>query len=92
MICDECFKKWTFIDYQLFTIYHTQKLFVNLRTSLFYDQAVTWYREGKMNELIAYCRDDVDLTRRLYEFGKQNGYVFYLDRLSGEKRKVPVDW
>jgi len=55
-------------------------------------QAVTWYREGKMEEIIAYCKDDVDLTRRLYEFGRENGCVFFLDRFSGEKKKVLVDW
>jgi len=55
-------------------------------------QAVTWYREGKMEELISYCKDDVDLTRRLYEFGRQNGHLLYHDRYAGEKRKVVVDW
>ena len=55
-------------------------------------QAVTWYREGKIQELISYCKDDVDLTRRLYEFGRQNGYLLYHDRFSGEKKKVVVDW
>ena len=55
-------------------------------------QAVTWYREGKIQELIAYCKDDVDLTRRLYEFGRQNGFVFYQDRFSGEREKITVDW
>ena len=55
-------------------------------------QAVTWYREGKIQELISYCKDDVDLTRRLYEFGRENGYLFYNDRFSGEKKKVAVDW
>lgn len=54
-------------------------------------QAVTWYREGKIQELIAYCKDDVDLTRRLYEFGRENGYVLYLDRYAG-KKKVEVNW
>ena len=55
-------------------------------------QAVTWYRQGKIQELISYCKDDVDLTRRLYEFGRQNGYLLYHDRFSGEKKKVPVRW
>jgi DEAD/DEAH box helicase domain-containing protein len=55
-------------------------------------QAVTWYRQGKIPELISYCKDDVDLTRRLYEFGKENGYLLYHDRFSGETKKVPVEW
>jgi len=55
-------------------------------------QAIRWFREGKIDELIAYCRDDVEITRRLYEFGKENGYVYYQDRFSGEKKKVSVNW
>ena len=55
-------------------------------------QAIRWYREGKIDELIAYCKDDVEITYRLYEYGKQNGYVCYQDRYSGQIRKVFVTW
>jgi DEAD/DEAH box helicase domain-containing protein len=55
-------------------------------------QAITWYREGKMDQLTAYCRDDVEITRKLYEYGKEKGYVFFLDRYSGKKRQIPVAW
>lgn len=54
--------------------------------------AVRWYREGKIDQLIAYCRDDVDITRRLYEFGREKGYVFYFDRSLGKKKQIAVDW
>ena len=54
--------------------------------------AVRWYREGKIEELIAYCRDDVAITRQLYEFGRQEGYVCYVDRYSGQKKQVAVTW
>lgn len=55
-------------------------------------QAIRWYREGKMDELIAYCKDDVEITYRLYEYGKQNGYVCYQDRYSGKMRKILATW
>ena len=55
-------------------------------------QAIRWYREGKMDELTAYCKDDVEITYRLYEYGKLNGYVYYQDRYSGKKKKILVDW
>ena len=29
--------------------------------------------EGKIDELIAYCKGDVEITYRLYEYGKENG-------------------
>ena len=55
-------------------------------------QAITWYREGKMDQLTTYCRDDVEITRKLYEYGREKGYVFFLDRYSGKKRQIPVAW
>ena len=54
-------------------------------------QAIRWYRDGKMDELISYCKDDVEITYRLYQYGKENGYVYYQDRYSGRK-KVFVKW
>ncbi len=54
-------------------------------------QAVKWFREGKMEELTAYCKDDVEITCCLYEYGKENRYVYYQDRYKG-KKKVEVNW
>jgi hypothetical protein len=33
----------------------------------------------------------VDITRRVYEFGRENGYVNYYSKL-GSKLKVAVNW
>ena len=55
-------------------------------------QAISWYREGKMEQLTAYCRDDVEITRKLYEYGREKGYVLFLDRYSGKKRQITVSW
>ena len=55
-------------------------------------QAIRWYREGEMDNLIAYCKDDVEITYRLYEYGRKNGYVYYQDRYSGNKNKILVKW
>lgn len=55
-------------------------------------QAIKWYREEKIDELIAYCKDDVGITHRLYEYGKCNGHVYYQDRYSGKKKKILVNW
>jgi DEAD/DEAH box helicase domain-containing protein len=54
-------------------------------------QAVSWWREGKLDLLAEYCQKDVDVTRRIYEFGCENGYVNYITRL-GSKQKVLVKW
>ena len=54
-------------------------------------QAIRWWRQGKMQELFDYCQQDVEVTRQLYEFGKQNKYVQYRDR-QWRMRKVAVNW
>lgn len=53
--------------------------------------AVRWYKTGQIDKIIEYCKQDVQVTKDLYEFGKQNGYVQFLDR-SYRLRKVPVRW
>lgn len=54
-------------------------------------QAVRWWREGKLDLLAEYCKADVEVTRRVYEFGCANGYVAYFTRL-GSQQKVRVNW
>jgi DEAD/DEAH box helicase domain-containing protein len=53
--------------------------------------AVRWYKTGQIEKIIAYCKQDVKVTKELYEFGRQNGYVQFLDR-SYRLKKVPVRW
>jgi DEAD/DEAH box helicase domain-containing protein len=54
-------------------------------------QAVRWFREGNMEQLIAYCKQDVQVTCDIYKFGKERGYVLLRDRYKGSRR-VPVSW
>jgi DEAD/DEAH box helicase domain-containing protein len=54
-------------------------------------QAVRWFREGKLDKVIAYCRRDVEVTWRIYEYGRHNGYVKYRDKRWRE-HMVPVRW
>ncbi len=54
-------------------------------------QAIRWYREGKMAELLAYCRQDVLITRQVYEYGKEHGLVNFRDKY-GRIRQVRVGW
>jgi DEAD/DEAH box helicase domain-containing protein len=53
--------------------------------------AVRWFRQGQLDKVIAYCRQDVAVTWKVYEFGQRNGYVQYRDR-SWRLQKVPVHW
>jgi DEAD/DEAH box helicase domain-containing protein len=54
-------------------------------------QAVEWWRAGELDKLAEYCKVDVDVTRRIYEFGCETGFVNYISRL-GSKQKVEVKW
>lgn len=54
-------------------------------------QSVQWFRNGELEKVAEYCKSDVDVTRRVYEFGRDNGFVSYYSRL-GSKLKVPVNW
>ncbi len=43
-------------------------------------QAVRWYKEGRIQEILDYCQQDVEVTRQLYEYGKQHKHLKYRDR------------
>ncbi len=54
-------------------------------------QSVAWFRNGELDKIAEYCKADVDITRRVYEFGRDNGYIQYYSKL-GSKLKVVVNW
>lgn len=54
-------------------------------------QSVQWFRNGELDKVAEYCKADVDITRRVYEFGRDNGYVHYYSKL-GSKLKLQVNW
>ena len=54
-------------------------------------QALEWWRRGEIDKIIDYCRQDVRVTRDLYDFGKRNRMVL-VERFGGKPRKVEVNW
>lgn len=54
-------------------------------------KSVEWFRNGELDKVAEYCKADVDITRRVYEFGRDNGLVHYYSKL-GSKLKVAVNW
>lgn len=54
-------------------------------------QAVRWYRQGRIQEILDYCQQDVEVTRQLYEYGQQHKHLKYQDR-SYRTQMVPVSW
>ena len=54
-------------------------------------QALLWWKEGKIQEIIDYCRKDVEITRYLFEFGAKNGYLLFTNKAKCSVR-IPVKW
>ncbi|MCS7177858.1 MAG: ribonuclease H-like domain-containing protein [Anaerolineae bacterium] len=53
--------------------------------------AVRWFRQGRLDLVTEYCRRDVEVTWKLYDFGRRHRYVQVLDRRYS-LLKVPVTW
>jgi DEAD/DEAH box helicase domain-containing protein len=53
--------------------------------------ALQLFKEGRLEELTDYCRRDVELTARLFEFGIHQGHLIYKHR-QGALVQVPVEW
>jgi len=54
-------------------------------------QALEWWRRGEVDLIIQYCRQDVQVTRDLYNYGKRNRCVL-VSGFGGKPRRVEVDW
>jgi len=55
------------------------------------EQSLQWWREGRLDLIEQYCRKDVEMTRRIYELGRDRGYLLYRDH-SDRSVRVPVRW
>ena len=53
-------------------------------------QSLRWFKEGKIDLIKEYCHSDVRLTKELYEFGRDNGFIYANNR--GSKVKLPIVW
>jgi DEAD/DEAH box helicase domain-containing protein len=54
-------------------------------------QALEWWKQGRMDLIVEYCTGDVALTRDLYLFGRENGYLLFRNK-AGSLVRVPVAW
>ena len=54
-------------------------------------QALQWYREGRIDLISEYCAKDVLITRDLFYYGLEHGYLLY-DRKEDGRLRIPLDW
>lgn len=55
-------------------------------------QALKWFKEGEIEKIKEYCAKDVELTRDIYEYGKNKGYLYYWDARKKERCQVRASW
>jgi DEAD/DEAH box helicase domain-containing protein len=53
--------------------------------------ALQWWKEQRLAEIEEYCRRDVALTRDLYRFGRENGYLLFTNK-AGQSVRVRAEW
>ncbi|WP_300551646.1 hypothetical protein, partial [Desulfovibrio sp.] len=54
-------------------------------------QDLQGWKEGRLEDIATYCRKDVDITRRLYLHGLEQGFLL-LSNKAGSRVRVPVDF
>lgn len=54
-------------------------------------QALAWWKEGRIDLIAEYCRKDVELTKKLFEFARENGYLLFTNK-AGQKVRIPANW
>jgi len=55
-------------------------------------QAVEWFRQGEMDKLTEYCKNDVATTWDLFQYGLENGHLIYKEKQAGRRVRLLVDW
>jgi DEAD/DEAH box helicase domain-containing protein len=55
------------------------------------EQSLAWWREGRVEEIEAYCRQDVALLRDLLRHAESSGYLCFRTR-GGERVRLPAPW
>lgn len=53
-------------------------------------QALKWFKEGKIKEIVDYCRTDVELTRNLFLYALEHGHVLFRNK-AGKTVRLPMD-
>ena len=54
-------------------------------------QALRWWQEGKLREIIDYCRQDVRITWEIFQYGQEHGYLLFQNK-AGNTVRIPVKW
>jgi len=52
-------------------------------------QALRWYKEGKISEIVGYCKNDVEITKNLFLHELEKGYLLFKNK-AGALVRLPL--
>ena len=52
-------------------------------------QAVLWWKQGNIEDIIKYCIQDVKVTKAVYDHAVEHGYIYYPNQ--GKKEEIKLD-
>ena len=52
-------------------------------------QALQWYRSGEFAKLVKYCKKDVEITKDLFVYGFENGFLIFQNKAK-KKVRLPL--
>lgn len=55
-------------------------------------QSLRWWKAGKVDLVAEYCRKDVEITKRLHEYARQNGHLLFRGRDGRVRRVNTMSW
>ena len=53
-------------------------------------QALRWFKQGRIKEIVHYCRKDVEITRNLLLYGLENGHLLFRNK-AGNTVRLPLN-
>ena len=56
-------------------------------------EAITWWKNGEIDKIIKYCKDDVKVTKEIYDYAMKNGTLKFKDGPNVKEFKLDTkDW
>ncbi len=52
---------------------------------------IRWWKVGNIEWVIEHCRRDVEITKKIYELGQKQGFLYFTEK-NGKKMKFEIQW
>lgn len=88
--CDMLEHVYNRLGYRL-SLDHLAQATLGARKSADGLQALEWWKQGRLDDIVAYCTQDVAVTRDLFLFGREHGHVLFTNKAKQTVR-LPVSW